>query len=148
MTEDNQTNSSEIANVTGFFDNFKNIAYDLRGTYAMLLLTPALVELREARKNEDFIKWVNILLYDLYPEVYQKLTIDEREQFTKAVEILIKIINYNEDIYKKKNLKDSGRISILKNSILNVELLLKDFMEKHGLYGTNRHLGDNLDVFR
>lgn len=111
-----------------------NMLFDLRQTYAMQLLTPILLEIKFHRKNADYQRWFETLTEDLFIEINQKLTPDERDEYKRVYEQSVKVLNENPTAYKGTNHRSEDKAKI-KQAIIKIELWLKEKMEEHGIYG-------------
>jgi len=111
-----------------------NMLYDLRQTYAMHILTPILILIEQYRESNDFKKWYDKLTSSLYTNIYQKLTEEEREEYKGQNEKCIAILNQYPNAFAGRDTTDKN-LFIVKQSIVTLEMWLKDKMESHGLFG-------------
>lgn len=111
-----------------------NMLFDLRQTYAMQLLTPILLEIKFHRKNGDYQRWFETLTEDLFIEVNQKLTPEERNEYREVYSNVVKILNAYSTAYRGTNHNQEYK-AIVKQAIIKIELWLKEKMEEHGIYG-------------
>jgi hypothetical protein len=111
-----------------------NMLFDLRQTYAMQLLTPILLEIKFHRKNADYQRWFETLTEDLFIEVNQKLTPEEREEYKRNYDKCVGVLNNYSTAYKGTNHNQEQK-ALVKQAIINIELWLKEKMEEHGIYG-------------
>jgi hypothetical protein len=112
-----------------------NILFDLRQTYAMQILTPILIQIEEFRDRNMYQQWFEKLTMGLFINVYQKLDEDEREEYKEKKNKTLKILNENPSVYKGIDKQNPERNYKVKTALIELELWLKDKMEKHGLYG-------------
>jgi len=110
----------------------KDLIYDLRQTYAQLL-DEVLKRIAENRYEGNYNKWFNAL-DDLHTEIHQKLTPKEREEYQEKLKECLTILNKFPETYNgaSKNQENNYKI---KMALKQLELWLKDKMEKHRMFG-------------
>jgi len=113
------------------------LIYDLRQTYAKLL-DEILTRLSECRIHKDYIRWLEAL-DDLHTEISQKLKKDEKIEYEKQLRICVSVLNKYPAIYNKQSQEIEG-VHAVKSAIKNLELWLKEMMEKHKMYGAREEV--------
>jgi hypothetical protein len=119
----------------GSEDSFdKQPVYDLRQIYAKELLGVTFKEIAYARKTKNFSLWYELIRWDLYADLYQKLTTKEREHIDKLILDTEDEISKHKGVYVRKssNAEDTAG---LKLAIWKLEVAMKELAEKHNLYG-------------
>jgi hypothetical protein len=112
--------------------------YDLRQTYAMNLLTPILIGVEEARRKNDFREWYNLLTMSLHTNVYQKLDDELRKEYDRLHEELLQTISCVElrNCFAGRD-KDPIKIYKVQKALKELEIWLRDKMQKSGLFGSS-----------
>lgn len=108
------------------------MAYDLRARYATII-GDILEEIALARAAEDYPRLYSFLDY-LHTEINQKLSEKERKEYKTKQDACIKIINANKAEYLGTS-KDAGKRNNIYAALKELELWLKDKMEKHKMFG-------------
>jgi len=123
---------TDIANVN------PDMPYDLRLTYAMHILTPILVKIEDARRNNDFAEWYHLLTMSLHTNIYQKLNDDLRKEYDTLNAKIIKELTSEElrDCFAGRN-KSSDKIYKVQLLLKELEIWLRDKMQKNGLFGSS-----------
>jgi hypothetical protein len=119
------------------YENFNEkpeMAWDLRLTYAMKILTPILESIEYYRTNSNFQKWFDYLDLHLYTNINQKLRDEEKEEYIELVKKTITELNKYPDAFAGTS-KDMKEIYPVRNALRNMEMWLKQKMEENNLFG-------------
>ena len=122
-------------------DDNNELVYDLRQTYAKLL-TEVLERIAASRLHDDYINWFKAL-DDLHTEISQKFHEDEKKEYEKNLRKCIETLNKYPAEYNKQSTRIEGVFAV-KSAIKNLELWLKEMMEKKHMYGSKDMEDDGL----
>lgn len=131
-------------------DSDTTMMYDLRAYHANLCGT-ILIRLQEAMHNDDLPTLFKLLTENLYTEVQQKFSDDERKEYwemlnghkdDKGNEVIgiIKLINNTPDAFNNPNSKAENRTKI-KFNIYNLMWYMRKTMEVNGMFGRKEDEG-------
>lgn len=123
------------------FDKSAELAYDLRQTYAEIIGV-ILKRIVEARYTNDYSLWYKAL-EDLFIEVNQKLTEQERKDYDERIMETNKILNQYTKVYQRKERSKEGLVAIQK-TLRGLELWIKERMEDHKMFGAKDTEDDGL----
>lgn len=112
----------------------KSAVYDLRQVYATELVGMTLKQIDTARKLGSYSTWFKLLKRDLYSDLHQKLKEKERIAYQEKLKQTIGEINKYPLVYLGKS-KDGLGNDVVENAIQELEMFMKDLMEKHKLFG-------------
>lgn len=118
--------------MSNYEEDSKELAYDLRMKYAEIVGS-ILEEIAFARKEKRFEDWFN-WLDDLHTEINQKLNKAERIEYKQILSKTINVLNKYSPIYLGKS-KDPEGMDIVHNALKELNLWLRDRMEKHNMFG-------------
>lgn len=116
------------------FNEKPEMAWDLRLTYAMKILTPILEAIEYYRTNSDFQKWFDYLDLHLYTNINQKLSEDEQKEYILLIGKTINILNKHSDAFAGRD-KSMSEIYPIRNALKELEMWLKQKMEDNNLFG-------------
>lgn len=114
------------------------LIWDLRQTYAEIV-SEILRNIANARSNEDFPTWFNLMDDQLYVEINQKLTEKERKRYVEIKNTTLGILNKFPVAFKVKQAKPNERYQI-KQELKTMEMWLRDMMEKHKMFGAKEEV--------
>lgn len=112
-----------------------DMPYDLRQTYAMGILTPILLLIEEHRNKNEFMQWYDVMTMSLHTNINQKLDEDERKEYEEVNKRIVEVLNKYPDAFSCRD-KTPMHVSIVKQALKDLEMWLKDKMQKHGLFGS------------
>ena len=113
------------------------LIYDLRQTYAEIV-SEVLKGIAMARREKNFASWFDFL-EDLHTEIHQKLTKKEREEHSQRIANTIQVINKHPLAFQGKFATATERY-VLYKSLKELELWLRDMMEKHKMFGAKEEI--------
>jgi len=125
------------------YNNYDNsgdnneLIYDLRQTYAKLL-DEILCRIAECRLHKDYIRWFEAL-DDLHTEISQKLKEGEKKDYEKNIRLCVETLKKYPAAYNKQSQEIEG-VYAVKSALKNLELWLKEMMEKHKMYGAREEV--------
>ena len=122
-------------------DDNNELVYDLRQTYAKLL-EEILLRIAECRVQKNFVGWFNAL-DDLHTEISQKFDKDEKVNYEKELLICVTLLNKYPAAYNKQSSNVQQQFEV-KSALKNLELWLKEMMEKKHMYGAKDMEDDGL----
>ena len=117
------------------FSSNPDMPYDLRQTYAMGILTPILISIEMHRTKNEFSQWFDCLTMGLHTNINQKLDEDEKKEYTKIETKTIETLNKHPSVYQGKD-KSALQVYEVKIALKQLEMWLKDKMQKRGLFGS------------
>ncbi len=114
-------------------DDANVLVYDLRQKYAEIV-GGILEEIARARSEERFKDWFN-WLRNLRVEINQKFNNKEREEYKEVLDRVINSLNKSSAAYLGQN-SDPKEIEKVKLALEDLDLWLRDKMEKHKMFGS------------
>lgn len=122
-------------------DDNNELVYDLRQTYAKLL-EEILLRIAECRIQKNFVQWFHAL-DDLHTEISQKFDKDEKQNYEKELLQCVTVLNQYPQAYNKVSSNVQQQFAV-KSALKNLELWLKEMMEKKHMYGAKDMEDDGL----
>ena len=123
------------------FEKSAELAYDLRQTYAEIVGV-VLKRIVNARYSKNYVEWYHSL-EDLFMEINQKLTPEEKKEYQNNIRETNKILNKWSKEYTHKGTEREGLIAIQK-TLRELELWLRERMEDHKMFGAKDVEDDGL----
>lgn len=115
-----------------YFD--KHPIYDLRQIYAKDLLGDTLKKVKFAREQREYSLYFGLVRWDLYADLYQKLSEEEIAEVNKKIEETKNLLAKHPQAFLKKT-NDANEHEIVMNAIWQLEVLMKNLFEEHAIYG-------------
>ena len=122
-------------------DDNNELVYDLRQTYAKLL-EEILLRIAESRVQKNFVGWFNAL-DDLHTEISLKFDKDEKVAYEAELLTCVTLLNKFPSAYNKSSSNVQQQFKV-KSALKNLELWLKEMMEKKHMYGSKDTEDDGL----
>lgn len=113
-------------------DDDKSLIYDLRQIYANIV-GEVLKRITYWREQDEYAQYYKAL-NDLRLEIMKNLKEKEREELRIAREKTLRVLEEHEQVLTKQN-NDPLERHHVEEALGDYEILLKDLMEKHDMYG-------------
>ena len=108
--------------------------WDLRQIYAIDIVGQTLKDIKVARNMMDFPIWFKLLKRDLFTEINHNLIETEKKEIRDKIKKTEIIILENSGSYTNEG-SSPEQVQKLEEALCELEMLLKEKMEEHGMFG-------------